>query len=372
MKKILKNINNKTYNQIEPSFDSNEQKALSKYIKNGGWITEFKKTKEFEDQISDFTNSKYVVAVNNGTISLTLSALALNIGYGDEVIVPNYTMVATANSFKMIGAKPVFVDVEEDTLCIDLKLVKKKINKKTKAIVLVTPNGRYPKAKIGEIKKFCNENNIYLIEDAAQSLGSFYPNGKHIGTEGTFGSFSFSSPKIISTGQGGAIITSKKNLYSKIKLLKDFGRSKGGNDIHNYVGYNFKFTDIQAVVGIEQFKKLKYRMKRKKEIYQSYIKYLLDVQEIEFFKHDFKLTTPWFVDCKVKNRKNLIKFLQKNNIYTRLMYPPLNEQKIFKVKGNFPVSKKIGKTGLWLPSSPFLKNKDIEYICSKIRHFYKN
>tara|TARA_B100000989_G_scaffold221667_1_gene169390 strand:- start:10791 stop:11903 length:1113 start_codon:yes stop_codon:yes gene_type:complete len=368
----MKQTNYKQYNQIEPSFDLNEQKALSKYIKDGGWVTEFKKTNEFEGKISEFTNSKYVVAVNNGTISLTLSALALNIGLGDEVIIPNYTMVATPNSFKMIGAKPVFVDVEEETLCIDFDLVKKKINKKTKAIVLVTPNGRYPKVKISEIKKFCKSNNIHLIEDAAQSLGSFYPNGKHIGTEGIFGSFSFSAPKIISTGQGGAIITTKKKLYSKIKHLKDFGRSKGGNDIHDYVGYNFKFTDIQAVVGIEQFKKLKDRIKKKKKIYQAYVNYLSDVYEIEFFKHNFNFTTPWFVDCKVVDRTNLIKFLHNNNIFTRFMYPPLNKQKIFRVKGNFPVSNAIGRTGLWLPSSPFLTNYDVEYICSKIRHFYKN
>ena len=362
---------NKSYNQIEPSFDFNEQSAVSKYIKNGGWITEFKKTQDFEKIISNYTNSKYAIAVNNGTISLTLIALALNISFGDEVIVPNYTMVATANSFSMIGAKPVFVDVEKETLCIDLDLVKKKINKKTKAIILVTPNGRYPKTRINEFKKFCKQRKIYLIEDAAQSLGSFYPNGNHIGTEGVFGSFSFSSPKIISTGQGGAIITSRKNLYKKIKLLKDFGRARGGTDIHDYVGYNFKFTDLQAVIGIEQFKKLEKRIIKKKEIYKNYENNLLDIKDIKFFKHNFDFTTPWFVDCQTNRRSELIKYLKECKIFTRVMYPPLNEQKIFRVKGEFPVSKNIGSKGLWLPSSPSLGKKDIDFICSKIRYFYE-
>ena len=117
----MKKIINKRFNQIEPSFDSNELNAINKYMKEGGWLTEFKKTFEFENNISDYIKSNYVVAVNNGTISLTLAALALNIGFGDEVIVPNYTMVASANSFKMIGAKPIFVDVEKETLCLDFK-----------------------------------------------------------------------------------------------------------------------------------------------------------------------------------------------------------------------------------------------------------
>ena len=234
-------------------------------MSEGGWITEFKKTEHLENIIADYVKARHCILVNNGTISLTLAALALNIGRGDEVIVPNYTMVATPNSVKMIGAKPIFVDVDRDSLCINLEQVKNAVNKNTKAIIFVSANGRYPNYDIQSLLDFCIQRNIYIIEDAAQSLGSFYRDGCHIGTKGIIGSFSFSAPKIISTGQGGALVTNDDNIAYKLRRLKDFGRSKGGLDIHDSIGYNFKFTDIQAVIGIEQMKKLSWRVSRKKK-----------------------------------------------------------------------------------------------------------
>ena len=162
-------------NQMEPWFGSEEKQALSVYMDEGGWLTEFKRTTEFEKNIADYTNAKYCFAVNNGTISLTLMAIAAGIKAGDEVIIPNYTMVATPNSIKMFGAVPVFVDVEYETLCMDLNLVKKALTPKTKAIIYVNANGRYPKNGIDAYKKLCEEHDLILLEDAAQSLGSFFP-----------------------------------------------------------------------------------------------------------------------------------------------------------------------------------------------------
>ena len=254
--------------QMEPWFDNKEAKAVYLYLKNGGWITEFKKTEEFEKEISTFTKAKYCIATTNGTISLTLALLACGIKQGDEVIVPDMTMVATPNSVKLTGASVVFSDIEKESLCLSMETIIPHITKKTKAIILVSLNGRYPK-DIREITKFCKKNKIWLIEDAAQSLGSF-ANKKHIGTYGDIGSFSFSAPKIISTGQGGALITNNKKLYERLKKLKDFGREKSGADHYLTMGWNFKFTDIQAVIGLEQMKKLTWRIKRKKEIYKLY------------------------------------------------------------------------------------------------------
>ena len=164
-------------------------------------------------------------------------------------------MVATP-PVKMFGAKPIFVDVDKNTLCLDLKSVESAITSKTKAIIFVSANGRYPLEKIDKFTSLCNQNNIHLIEDAAQSLGSYYPDGTHIGRKGKVGSFSFSTPKIISTGQGGALITDDDEVAFKIRLLKDFGRSRGGTDIHDTIGFNSKFTELQAVIGIEQMKKV--------------------------------------------------------------------------------------------------------------------
>ena len=215
-------------NQMEPWFAQEEKEALNQYMEEGGWLTEFKRTAEFEKRISEYTGTKHCIVVNNGTISLTLMAMAAGIKAGDEVIIPNYTMIATPNSIKMFGAVPVFVDVEFETLCMDIECARKAITAKTKAIFLVTSNGRFPKIGIEAFQKLCEENGLILLEDAAQSLGSRYPNGKHQGSVGLAGSFSFSAPKIISTGQGGAIVTNDDEIAYKLKRLKDFGRSEIG------------------------------------------------------------------------------------------------------------------------------------------------
>jgi len=292
--------------QIEPSFGEEERIALNEYMKQGGWITEFKVTREFEQAIATYTQSKHCIAVNNGTISLSLIAMACGIEPGDEIIIPNYTMIATPNSIRLLGAKPIFVDVERETLCLDIKKVRKVISSQTKAIMLVSANGRYPKEGVEVFQDFCDNDGVILIEDAAQSLGSRYPNGQHIGNIGIAGSFSFSAPKIISTGQGGAIITNDNEIADKIRKLKDFGRIKGGIDIHDFMGYNFKFTDLQACVGVEQMKKLPLRVERKKEIYRLYKKLLENTPQVTFFDQDLDCTTPWFIDVLVESRKNLI------------------------------------------------------------------
>ena len=339
-------------------------------MENETFLTEFRHTLKFEEEIKSYTKAKHCILVNNGTISLSIAAMALDIKPGDEVLVPNYTMVATPNSVKMLGAKPIFVDVEKETLCIDINELEKKTSKKTKALMFVSANGRYPSYDFRELKEFCDKRNIYIIEDAAQSLGSFYPDNIHIGLKGHIGSFSFSMPKIITTGQGGALITNDDSLAQKIKKLKDFGRSSGGNDIHDSIGFNFKFTEMQAVVGISQMKKLDYRVKRKKEIYKRFQDNLNDISNIEFFNHDFQNTAPWFIDCMVHNRDGLQEFLKDNNVGSRIMYPPLNRQKAYNLPGDFPISFEIGEKGLWLPSMAQLTDSEIDYICNLIKDYY--
>lgn len=356
---------------MEPWFGDEERIALNEYMMSGGWITEFQKTREFEQMICDYTGAKYCFAVNNGTVSLTIGALACGIKAGDEVIIPNYTMIATPNSIKMFGAIPIFVDVEPETLCLNVDLVEKAITKKTKAIMLVSANGRYPKSGIDAFTKIIKDNNLLLIEDAAQALGSFYPNGKHIGTVGDAGSFSFSAPKVISTGQGGAIVTNNDEIAYKISRLKDFGRARGGLDIHESIGYNFKFTDIQAVIGIEQMKKLQWRVDRKKEILKLYQDNLRNVNQIKFFKQDLDNTTPWFIDVLAEDRDNLQKYLREVGVGTRMMYPPINKQRAYNIPGKFPISNIIGEKGLWLPSASQLSYDEIDYICKKIKSFYE-
>ena len=356
--------------QIKPSIGKEERKALNDYMLSNGWLTEYEKTKYFENKIADFTNSKHCIATNNGTIALTISAIASGVNAGDEVIIPNYTMIGTANSIKILGAKPVFVDVEEATLCLELNNVKNKISSRTKAIILVSPNGRYPKTHIKEYENFCKKNNLVLIEDAAQSLGSIYPDGRSIGTVGLTGIYSLTPHKIISTGQGGLIVTNDSKIAKSIKKIKDFGRPKPGIDLHDSMGYNFKFTDIQSVIGIEQLKKIKKRIKIKKKIFKYYKKSLKDLTNIKFYEHNLNYTSPLFVDCLLTKKNKLKKYLYDKGIGTRDMYPPLNKQKVFNEKENFRVSNLVGKQGLWLPSSVDLTQKEIDYVCNSIKEFY--
>jgi perosamine synthetase len=356
--------------QMRPLFGEEEKRAICEYMDEDGFITEFKRTEQFEQMIAEYTGAKHCIVVNNGTISLTLAALAVGLQAGDEVIVPNYTMIATPNSVKMFGAVPIFVDVETETLCLDIEKVKQVLTPKTRAIMLVTANGRYPKAGITAFENLARERNLLLIEDSAQSLGSFYPDGRHIGRAGLVGSFSFSAPKIISTGQGGALITDDDAIAAKLRRLKDFGRSGGGNDIHDSIGYNFKFTELQACIGIEQMKKLPARVERKKQIWLRYAQNLTGVLGIRLFNHDISQTSPWFIDAIVDNRDSLISCLKNAGVGTRVMYPPINKQIAYQLKGNYPVAENIGEKGLWLPSAVQLLDEQIDYICMHIKKFY--
>ena len=371
-------------NQMEPWIGEEEKHAMMEYLNSGGWLTEFRKTREFEQMIADYVGSKYASVVNNGTISLVIALMALGIERGDEVIVPDYTMIASANAVVLVGAKPVLVDIDQTNLCLDLDLVEEAITPKTKAIILVTINGRYPEME--KFVRFAKNNSLYLVEDAAQSLGSRYK-GKHLGTFGDVGSFSFSAPKVITTGQGGALVTDDEEIFKRISMIKDFGRPRGGVDYHEIMGLNAKFTDLQAVIGIEQMRKLDWRVKRKKEMYKLYKDLLESVEGVEFVNTNLKDTSPWFIDILVekpffkkesftkekggKERAKLASFLDKKGIGTRPFYPAIQTQPLYSwAKGNFKNSEYVSKMGLWLPSSSFLSNEDIEYVCEVVKDFF--
>lgn len=363
----------KRINQMEPWIGKEEQKAVSEYMSSGAWLTEYKKTQEFEQAISNYTGAAYASVVSNGTVSLFIALIALGIGKGNEVIVPDFTMIATANAVLLAGAKPILVDIDQDTLCLDLSKAKNALTKNTKAMMYVSLNGR--SSDMRDVLSFCKKHNLYLIEDAAQALGSRW-NGKHLGTFGNIGSLSFSAPKVITTGQGGALVTDDSSLMDKIRKIKDFGRKESGVDSYVTLGYNFKFTDLQAVVGIEQMKKLKGRVKRKKDMYMLYQKELSNVREVVFIKTNLMNTSPWFIDVLAKDREGLIEYLDSQNIGSRPFYPPIHTQAPYKNvvdynKTKFPVSKDIAKKGLWLPSSAFLTDSDIMRVCREIKNFYE-
>ena len=355
--------------------DDDEKKELNSVI-NSGWFTEAAKTRQFEKMIADFVGVKYACAVTSGTTALYVGLKALGIGRGDEVIVPDLTFVASPNSVEAVGAKPILVDIEQDSLNLDLKKTKQSITKRTKAIMPVDFNGRA--VDIKKITELANQHNLSLIEDAAHGLGCFYGK-KHVGTMSDIGIFSFSTPKIITTGQGGMIVTNDKKLYEKCKAVKDFGRKSGTKQNmrmafdHHTIGYNFKFTEFQAAIGVAQMKKLPKRIIKKKKIFKKYHDLLCNVKGISFVKTDLNKITPWMIDFILdsKNKKNkLINHLEKNRIETRIFYPPIHRLKPYKdLDKNYSNSSDLSDKGLWLPSSVTLENKEIDFICRKIKYF---
>lgn len=353
---------------MEPWYGSEEKKAIAGYLNSGGWIMEFKKTRELEEMIAEYAGAKYCSILPNGTLTLWAALAVLGIGRGDEVIVPDYTMVATPNAVVLAGAKPVFVDIERETLCLDYERTEKAIGRKTRAIMLVTINGRYP--RIEKFVQLAKKRNLYLIEDAAQSFGSTYKN-KHLGTFGIIGSYSFSMPKIITFGQGGALVTDDKNLYQRLLQFRDFGRPSGGSDDYQILGFNLKFSDLQAVFGIEQMKKISWRIKRKKEIYKLYQENLKHIKEVEFIPTNLENTSPWFIDILVSDPDGLSLDLKKNNIGSRRFYPTLHNLPFYKIAGGFNNSIYVSKHGLWLPSSSRLSDEQIGNICDTIVMFYQ-
>ena len=355
----------KRINQIEPVISLKDQKEINKYLKSGGWITENKISKKFEVEFSKLVKAKYSIVYPNGTLTILSILLALGIKKNDEVIVPNYTMVATANAVKLAGGKPVLCDIEDKNLCLDPIQLLSKINKKTKAVIYVTLNGR--SGFIDKIKKICNQKKIFLLEDSAHSIGSYYKD-KHHGTFGVASSFSLSMPKLITTGQGGFVVTNNKKLAERINEIKNFGRRSDGNDIYFSTGYNFKFTDIQAALGLSQLKDIKHRIKKKKQIFKIYYDELSKISGIKMFIFN-KNETPWFCDIYINNPKKLQEYLKSFNIMSRLVYPPLNSLKILKIKGDFKNSSYYCNRGIWLPSSIKLNKKEIKFITSKIKDF---
>ena len=348
--------------------DDDEKKELVSVI-NSGWFTEASKTRQFEKMFADFVGVKYACAVTSGTTALYVGLKALGIGSGDEVIIPDLTFVASPNSVEAVGAKPVLIDIEK---------IKQSITKRTKAIMPVDFNGR--PLDIKKISEMANRYNLSLIEDAAHGLGCFYGK-KHVGTMCDIGIFSFSTPKIISTGQGGMIVTNNKKLYEKCKALKDFGRKPDAKRNmrmafeHPTIGYNFKFTEFQAAVGIAQMRKLRKRMITKKKMFRIYEELLSKLSSVNFIKTDLDRVTPWMVDVLVdskKKRDGIIRHLEKNQVETRIFYPPIHRLSPYKDKdAKFKMTSEISDRGIWLPSSVTLKEKDVEYICRKIISFSK-
>jgi len=362
--------------QFQPIYNRKAiAKEVNKYILGNNFFSENLKTKEFEQALAQYLNVKHVVTVTSGTMALVLALLAEGVKPGDKVLIPNITMMSTQSAVELIGAVPVFIDVDPDNLCMKLNDALSKISSEIKAIIMVHLNGRsHGMMEYMNFLRLCAKNEIKVIEDNAQAFGSRNDFNDLISHPSSgIGCFSLSFHKLLSSGQGGFCVTNNDELNIKLRELKNVGRVEGGADIHERFGINCKFTDIQAIIGLTELKDIEEKINKKKAIYNTYQIYLGELPEISFIETNLTFTTPWFIDIYVDNPQLLQEYLKINEIGTRLIYPELTSQKLnqrFLLPKSLKVSEKYTKKGIWLPSSLNLTTGDICFICDIIKEFY--
>lgn len=354
--------------QFEPWLGEEELAQVAETIR-ANWITGGQKVREFEGKIAELCAVRHAIAVCNGTIALYVGLKILGIGDGDEVIVPDFTFIASANSVVMAGAKPVFIDIDAKTFNIDPNCIEKAITPKTKAVMPVHIYGQA--ADMDAICEIAKRHNIYIIEDAAQGIGVTFES-RPVGGFGEVGCLSFYADKTMTTGEGGMVLTNDDKLAEKCLILIHQGRTGRGIYFHEHIGYNFRLTDLQAAVGLAQLSKLPTIIDRKKRNERLYREYLADVEGIEFPYIDPRgYNVPFRINILLDDPQSLSTFLNDNEIGSRGFFYPLHMQPCYNVNGEFPNAVRAYQRGLSLPSSVTLTEDQILYICEKIKLFMK-
>jgi len=351
---------------FEPWLGEEELTQITEVIKSK-WIAEGEKTREFEKRIATLCGTKHAVAVSNGTVALYIGLKVLGVGEGDEVIVPDFTFIASANSVKLAGATPVFVDVDEKTFNIAPESTQRAITKRTKAIMPVHIYGQA--ADMDRVGEIARKYNLYIVEDAAQGIGVKF-NGKPVGGFGDIGCISFYADKTMTTGEGGMILTNDDKLAEQAVLIKNQGRLRAGAYIHPHIGYNFRLSDLQAAIGLAQLSKLSTMIEMKKRNEKLYRQGLADVKGVEFPYIDPRgYNVPFRINILIDDPEGLQKFLEREGIGSRRFFYPLHGQPCYNLEGEFPNAEKAYDRGLSLPSSVVLSEQQILYVCDRVRSF---
>lgn len=361
-------------NIAQPQIGPQEIRAVTAVLKSG-MLAQGPKVAEFEEKFARFIGSKFAIATSSGTTALHVALLAHGIGPGDEVITSPFTFIATANSILYTGAKPVFVDIDEDTYNIDPEKIEKVISKKTKAILPVHLYGQA--ADMTQILAIARKHKLAIIEDACQAHGAEWRD-KKVGSFGT-GTFSLYPTKNMTTGEGGMITTNSQEIYERANLIRAHGSKV--KYYHEILGFNFRMTDIAAAIGLEQLKKLsKFNKARQKNA--SYLnKNLSKIPGIIVPVPD-KNATHVYHQYTVRvlpefglSRDEVLKKLTEAGIGTAVFYPlPINEQKVYQNRGfraSTPMAAKVAKEVLSLPVHPGVKEADLKYIVKTFKGFSK-
>ena len=358
------------FSVMEPLLGGNELEYVTDCIKTNWISSQGRYVLQFEQTLQQLCNVDYCLAASNGTVSLHLALVSLNIGVGDEVIVPNLTFGASVNSIIHSGAKPVLVDVDLDTWNISTQSILEAITPKTKAIMPVHVYGN--PCDMLKIMKIAEEYNLLVVEDCAEALGAKI-DGQPVGSFGDAAAFSFFANKIITCGEGGAVLFKEKLIYEKAKILRDHGMSKNKRYWHEEVGYNYRLTNIQAAIGCAQLEQLDSFIIRRKKIFGIYDDILIPTG---LFKRPLVDRNNnqgyWLYTVVIKKEINidlLINNLFKSGIDSRPVFYPMNQMPAFSNlnnQGTLLNSTSIACHGLSLPSSVLLEFDEIKYICDKL------
>lgn len=354
-----------------PVFNGNEKKYLNECIDTGWVSANGRFIEEFQKEFAEFCGVKYALACSNGTVTLHLALKVLGIGPGDEVIMPTLTYIATANAVVYCGAKPVFVDSNPLTWNIDPDAIEKAITSKTKAIIPVHLYGL--PCKMDLIMGIANKYGIPVIEDAAEAHGATW-NGKKVGSFGTIGSFSFFGNKIITSGEGGMLVTDDKELYEKMKLLRSQGVDPNRKYWHLEVGYNYRMTNMQAAVGLGQLENIAWHLEQRQRIASLYNGLFAEYSDCivpQYVNtgahHAYWMYTVILSNKVKKSRDQVVKEMEKNGIEMRPVFYQMNEMPPYYDKeARFANAEFISHRGINLPTHAMLEEDDIRFVANTL------
>ena len=382
MKRKLKS---KKFNFIpvnKPLITKEDINYLNKSISKGWISSEGPEVRKFEDNFSDFMGSKYSIAVSSGTAALEIAIRSLRLKKGDEVIIPNFTIISNAMAVLKENLIIKLVDCNIRDWNMDILEIEKKITKKTKAII-ATHIYNFP-LRVDILKKICKKNKIILIEDAAEAIGQKL-NNRLCGSFGDISIFSFYANKQITTGEGGMITTNSKRLYEQSKSLRNLCFGKQDRFNHEDIGWNYRMTNLQASLGVSQLKRIKSIVGKRHKVGNEYFQKLKDNKNIYIpeTSRSYAKNIYWIIGFVITNKKlkidakKLMKILMKYGIQTRPFFWPMHMQRVFRnkykinISGSYKNSEYISKYGLYLPSSLDIKSNQIKFICDKVNSILK-
>ena len=363
----------------EPFLSDKELENVVDCLRTNWISSKGKYISEFEEKFSAYCGAKYGITTTSGTTALHLALQSLGIGKGDEVIVPTFTMASTVFAVVYGGAKPVLVDSEPETWNINVEKIEEKITSRARAIMPVHIYG-HP-VDMNPVLRIAEDHKLYVIEDAAEAHGAEYK-GKKVGALGHIGCFSFYANKIITTGEGGMVVTNSPNLAEKARSLKDLAFSREKRFLHTDIGFNYKMTNLHAAIGVAQMERIDELADRRRKNASLYINMLKDMKGItlpvekEWAKNVYWMFSILVGDEFAMDRDALMQELWNKGIETRTFFIPMHEQPVFQRIGlfageSYPIAEHLSRKGLYLPSGSGLLEDEIRYICATMLKIQK-